>query len=231
MKREDIALTVAGVLATMALAYWFYYQQQKAANSSQAQQTQDVMDPNYYTNQGLYDASMTYQYASQLPSLSVPTVSSTSSTSSQAANVDTSSSTAATGNAPTTDISSVLSQILADYHGENDEGLTQTTADFSNLVIPTIDTEPVISVTGIPVTASDAAANAQNMIANPPGYDVTNPPVASPVPVISSVGGLLDTSTAATPPPSTQAPSITIPAAQPILHNNHIMLADIANPN
>jgi hypothetical protein len=195
MNRKDIALTVAGVLATMALAYLFYRQQTAAA----APAVQDVTDPNYYTNQGLYDASMAYQYASQLPSLSLPTISSTSSTSALASQVDTSASTAATGNEPGTDITSLLSQIIADYHDQN---APAATADFSTLQIPTLDAPPSITTTGIPTTASDALTDAQNMLSNNTSFTASQ--------------------NSAVPAPSTQAPS-TSSAGPVAVHNNHIL--------
>ena len=228
MRGKDIALTVAGVLATMALAYLFYRQQQHQAA---APAVQDVTSPDYATNQGLYDASMAYQYASQLPSLSVPTVSSTSSTSAVASQVDTSASTAATGHTPDTDALSLISQILANYHTDNPAATSAAVyqgADFSGLVIPTIDTQPLVTISGIPTTAADALTNANNMIANPPGPTAPDP-TASPIPydpgtgaTYSVSGGLTDTSTAATAAPSTQAPAVTT-VSPPALHNNHIM--------
>jgi hypothetical protein len=198
MNRKDIALTVAGVLATMSLAYLFYRQQTAAAAA------QNVNDPNYYTNEGLYDASMAYQYASQLPSLSVPTISSTSSTSALASQVDTSASTGATGNEPGTDTTGLLSQIIAAYH---DEFGPSASADFSSLVIPTLDAPPSITTTGIPTTASDALTDAQNMLSNNTSLTAAE--------------------TSAVPPPSQQAPATSSTGGSPVVHNNHI----IASPS
>lgn len=206
MNRKDIALTVAGVLATMALAYLFYRQQQAASQTAAVTTSQDVTSPGYSTDQGLYDSSLEYQYASQMPSISVPTVSSTSSTSSYANSVDTSASTAATGGEASTDYTNLLSQIISTYALQNapaSPAFNQT--DFSGLVIPTVDTQPVVSTTGIPTTAGDALTDAQNML--------------------GVGGGLITSAGAAVPPPSTQAPST---SAQPVtqtspLHYNHIV--------
>lgn len=209
MNRKDIALTVAGVLATMALAYLFYRQQQAASQTAAATTSQDVTSPSYSTDQGLYDASLEYQYASQMPSVSVPTVSSTSSTSSYAGSVDTSASTAATGGEASTDYTNLLSQIISTYALQNSpvsSGFNQT--DFSGLVIPTVDTQPVVSTTGIPTTANDALTDAENML----GVN----------------GSLTTTEGAAVQSPSVQAPSTTsAPATQTSgLHYNHILASN-----
>ncbi len=221
MKIEDVALTVSGVIATMALAYLFYRRQQGSAAA--AQPSQDITD---YATQGLYDSSVAYQYSSQLPGVTVPAVSSSST--SQASNVDTSASTAAIGSEPSTDIDSIFSQILADFHdavsasGGNRSENNQGSVDFSDLSIPILDVQPVVSTSGIPVTASDAAQQAENMLPAPSAPA----PVASPIPApdasYSVTGGLLDTQTAATPPPSIQPPATTSGPSMPV-HNMHVM--------
>lgn len=238
MRPADIALTVSGVIATMALAFFIYREQQKSAAAVLAA-TQAAPD---YQTQGLYDASMAYQYTSQLPSVSVPAIST-----SQTANVDTSSSTAATGNTDTTDIDSIFSQILSTFHDAvaTSSGGAQTSTpppasvDFSDYSIPLLDIQPVISTAGIPTTASDAQQQAEAML--PP--DSTPPaPVASPIStapilcpggsgsgygcgnVFGLSGGLTDTSTAATPAPSNQPVATT---TSPI-HNMHVMANQIA---
>lgn len=209
MNRKDIALTVAGVLATMALAYLFYRQQQAATAASAATSSQDVTTPDYSDDSSLYDASMAYQYASQLSSISVPTVSSTSSTSAVASSVDTSASTAATGSVGETDTNNLISQIISAYATQNapaSDVYQQT--DFSGLVIPTVDTQPVVSTTGIPTTAGDALTDAENML----GVN----------------GSLTTTNGAAVQPPSVQAPSTTsVPTTQTSgLHYNHILASN-----
>jgi hypothetical protein len=226
VKIEDVALTVSGVIATMALAYLFYRKQQGSAAA--AQPSQDVTD---YTTQGLYDSSVGYQLTSQLPTVTVPTIST-----SQTANVDTSASTAATGSQPDTDIDSIFSQILADFHGAVAAGGNTQPAgpaasvDFSDYAIPVIDTQPVVSTSGIAVTASDAQEQAETMLPAP-----SSPaPVASPIYVdlsgasnlLANQGGLTDTSTAATPAPSNQPVATTSPSMP--IHNMHIMANQIA---
>lgn len=215
MNRKDIALTVAGVLATMALAYLFYRQQQQSAAVQAATTSQDVTSPGY-DDGGLYDSSMQYQYAyaSQLASASVPTLSATSSNSAVANSVDTSASTAATGNEPTSDGESLISQILAEFHTSNNgsSGVSYSPSDYSSLLIPTIDTQPVVTTTGIPITAADAASDADNMLA-------------------VNTGGLTSSATNAVPAPSTQAPStVATPASQASpLHYNHILSPQLNN--
>jgi len=158
MNRKDIALSVAGVLATMALAYLFYRQQQAAsAASAAAAQPQDVTDPNYYDN--YYDPNYAYQYAgsgsSIIPTVSVPTYTADS-------GVDTSASTAAGIQAPTDD-NSLLSQIIAAYHGDS-TSTDDNSVDFAALAIPTATVNPSISIGNIPQTAADALNNSANML-------------------------------------------------------------------
>lgn len=242
MKIEDVALTVSGVIATMALAYLFYRKQQGSAPA--AQPSQDATD---YTTQGLYDSSVGYQMTSQLPTVTVPTIST-----SQTANVDTSASTAATGSQPDTDIDSIFSQILADFHGAVSAGGNTQPAgpaasiDFSDYAIPVIDTQPVVSTSGIAVTPGEAQQQAQTpapIIAIGEGFPSTNTdtstaatpaPIASPIIAIgegfpnllTNQGGLTDTSTAATPAPSNQPVATTSPSMP--IHNMHIMANQIA---
>jgi hypothetical protein len=183
MNRKDIALTVAGVLATMALAYLFYRQQQASTAASAATSSQDVTSPDYSDDSSLYDASIAYQYASQMSSISVPTVSSTSSTSAVASSVDTSASTAATGSVGETDTNNLISQIISAYATQNTpaSGVYQQT-DFSGLAVPTIDTEPVVSTTGIPTMAGQALTDAENMLGvNGVTGGAVNPPSVMPV--------------------------------------------------
>ena len=172
MNRKDIALTVAGTIATMALAYLFYRQQQTTQASPIVQ---DVTDPYSSTDEALYAAS----YAPQLPSISVPSISSA---------VDTSSSTAATGDQAETHSDGLLAQILAQFHTDN-----APSSDFSSLAIPVINTQPVVSVSGIPQTASDALTNAQNMLGTGSNLlNTDNHAVSAPstqVPIYYSPGG------------------------------------------
>jgi hypothetical protein len=236
MRAGDVALTVGGILATMALAYLLYRQQQKSAGGGAA--VQDVTDPNYYTDQGLYDSSMTYQYASQLSSLSVPTVSSTSSTSSVASQVDTSSSTAATGNPPDSDVYNLLANILAEYHTSNAGDYGE--ADLSSLTIPVLNVQPIETTTGIPTTAADALTSAQNMLPTSASDDpsshpvIASPIVADPYQAIVTTGGAAGnysyTPTPAVPPPSIQAVATTT-APMNAIHNNHLMAQTIGSVN
>ena len=181
MNRKDIALTVAGVLATMALAYLFYRQQQTAAAAS-APAAQDVNDPNYYNDYG--DPNYAYQYAGSAAS-SIPTVSVPTYTADSSSTVDTSASTAAGIQAPTDD-NSLLSQIIAAYHGDSTS--TNSSVDFSSLAIPTASVQPTVTVSNIPQTAADALTNSQNMlgVSGVTGGAV-NPPSTTPPAVTTSV--------------------------------------------
>jgi hypothetical protein len=118
MDRENIALTVGGVMATMALAYWFFLKQQRdaaaAASSAQADaiaasDSSPAADP--YNNQ------LTEEWlASNLTSASG--VALTGLSSNTAASVSTSAAVSDLG-APydSTDTAHLLSDIVANYSG------------------------------------------------------------------------------------------------------------------
>lgn len=183
MNRKDIALTVAGVLATMALAYLFYRQQQATAAAAAAPVTQDVNDPSYAD---YADPNYAYQYAgagsSSIPSVSVPTY-----TADSISSVDTS---AGTGAQASSDYNDLLSQIIAAYHGGDD-----TSTDFSSLAIPAATVQPSLNVTNIPQTAADALTNASNMlgVSGTTGGAVS-PPSTTPVGTTSAGQNLPATS-------------------------------------
>lgn len=199
MTRKDIAFTVTGVVATMALAYLFYRQQQKAAAAAAnaAQTAQDVTDPNAYTTtqDELYAASLGYQ-AGQNESLSSASTVSPSMSSS----VDTSAATAATGGTPDTDGTDLLSQIIAAYYAN--QNAPSSGADFSSLEIPTLNAPPSVTTSGIPTTATDALNDAQNMIST----NTTSLTAAQPNAAVSA--------------PTLQAPSTSSPG--PGVHDMHI---------
>lgn len=182
MNRKDIALTVAGVLATMALAYLFYRQQQATAAAA-APVTQDLTDPSYAD---YADPNYAYQYAgagsSTIPSVSVPTY-----TADSIASVDTS---AGSGAQASSDYNDLLSQIIAAYHGGDD-----TSTDFSSLAIPAATVQPSLNVTNIPQTAADALTNASNMlgVSGTTGGAVS-PPSTTPVGTTSAGQNLPATS-------------------------------------
>jgi len=197
MNRKDIALTVGVGLAGILAAYLFYRESQKAT-AAQAAAPQDVTDPNYYTDgSGLYDESLAYQMGAQ-SSISIPSLS--TSTADSSSSVDTSATTASTGGEPGTDINDLLSQIIAEYSTSP----TTTTSDqyqqtdFSGLAIPTAAVTPALTVTGIPTTAAQATANANNMLGvsgvtggavSPPSItpvSTTTRPVANPIVTVGS---------------------------------------------
>ena len=149
MNRKDIALTVGGVIATMALAYLFYKLQQRdaeaaAATGAAAADTTGVASTDPYA-QYYQEAA----YAQSLPSISIPNLGS---------NVDTSASTAATGitttgNSPTsaTDPNSLISQVIAAYAENN-------TSNPNLLPTYTISDPYSAAIASIPTTAAQATA-------------------------------------------------------------------------
>ena len=152
MNRKDIALTVGGVIATMALAYLFYKLQQRdaaaaaatAATNAAAADTSGLVatDPNaqYYQEAA---------YAQSLPSISIPNLGSS---------VDTSAATAATGITSTgnsstsaTDPDNLISQVIAAYAGNN-------TSNPNLLPTYTISDPYSAAIASIPTTAAQATA-------------------------------------------------------------------------
>jgi hypothetical protein len=156
MTRKDIALTVGGILATMTLAYLFYKLQQRdaAATAAAAQAASDAANAAGGSSLAAIDptAEQYYQeaaYAQSLPSISIPNLGSS---------VDTSASTATTGitstgtsASSTTDPNNLISQIIADYAGNNTTNPN---------ILPTISlSDPIAAaVANIPISAQQAAA-------------------------------------------------------------------------
>lgn len=203
MNRKDIALTVVGVLATAGLTYLLYRKQQSdsAAATAAASTSSDVTDPNYYGDQGgLYDESVAYQMGAQ-SAITVPSLSSTGTSSTDASSsVDTSATTASTGNEPTTDANDLISQIIQAYAAGTPSSSSTNQyqqTDFSGLSIPTATVTPSVAITGIPTTAAQAAQDAENML---------------------GINGSLTSSTGAVNPPSiTPVATTSRPTAHPIV--------------
>lgn len=201
MNKKDIALTVGGILATMILAYVFYKRQQDqaaAATTTQTTQAQDINNPDYYDQAGLYDASAAYLAGYQLSSLSTPSYSSITPSSTTAGSADTSATTAAGFN-DEADMNTLLTDFFSSYMQQAGQS---NAADFSALAIPALNmTNTGLDTSNIPVTAAQANAGAGGTLS------------------VSGVTG------GAVPPPSTQPVSDTAQAASATsnTHYNHIV--------
>lgn len=155
MNKKDIALTVGGVLATMVLAYLFYKMQQRdAAAAITAAQAVSDQNAAITTDPGLN----AYQYAEALPQISTPQL--TGLSTNTAAEVTNSGQTADLGTyIDATDINQVIGNIVNSFSG----ALTSSDAsssDLAKLQIPAITGVATTALSGIPVTAQDAAAQA-----------------------------------------------------------------------
>lgn len=171
MDKKEIALSIGGVLATMALSYLLYRIQQKdsAANAAASQAAAAAAEQNAVAEQ-----SQEEQYTSELPDLSGgDSDSSTSST-----NFDTSSQTASSGSDASTSSDDSVADILAAWLASNPVSQPDSVA---SQLIPTApnNLNPNAGITGIPTTAAGASAGLPSPTTNPssPGSG----PIASPV--------------------------------------------------
>lgn len=161
MNKKDIALTVGGVLATMVVAYLIYKMQQRDAAAAAAQ-NEDATDEaaQNAASAEQADASASYQYASLLSQVTTPNI--TGTVNNTAAAVATSATTATTGDDgttyDTTDINKLLGQIIDDYAGPLMP--SSTTSSVASMTIPTIAGLGASDLSGIPITAAAAAADA-----------------------------------------------------------------------
>jgi hypothetical protein len=170
MTRQDIALTVGGILSTFVVAYLIYRMQRRdaaaeaEANASAAtdQTAQDAANA-----QQMADASTQYEYASILSSVGTPSI--TGTTNSTASAVTSSGTTAVTGDGSaaydSTDINKLLGQIIDEFSAPlmPDSTITQGMA----ATIPTVAGLAPTDLSTIPITAAAAAASA------PTPYTVT----------------------------------------------------------
>jgi len=182
MDKKDIALTVGGVVATMALAYLFYKLQQRdsaaAAAATQAaadEATQAAQQAQLAQSSAAYQEQATAAY---YPSVSTPSLTGTGSDADLSSSVTTSSGTADQGDTGTTidstGIDNLLSQIISTFAGSLTSGGTAPET-VASMTIPTITSVSGTDLSGIPVTAQQAAQEAAPPITASPS------PVASPI--------------------------------------------------
>ena len=196
MNKKDIALTVGGVLATMVVAYLIYKMQQRDAAAAAAS-VQDDSEAAAVAAQQAQEAqySAAWQAEQTFPQVTTPTITGAISTTDTPASVDTSAATATTGATGTTidstDIDTLLNNIIAGFAPSiTSQGATPETV--ASMTIPTIAGVQASALTGIPLTAQDAAAEAAvpaittsySTLANFPssmttGSTVTSHPVTS----------------------------------------------------
>jgi hypothetical protein len=168
MNKKDIALTVLGVLATMVVAYLIYKMQQRdAAAAAAASQDDSAAQAQAEQQAQEADASASYQYASLLSQVGSG-VNLTGTTNSTTAAVSSSGDTATTGATGTSidssDINDLMSQIINDFAGSITSS-TATPQTVASMIIPTWTGVTSNDLSGIPVTAQQAAAAAQSMTA------------------------------------------------------------------
>ena len=208
MNREDIALTVGGVLATMALAYMFYRMQQRdaaaassAADAIAAQDSAPAADP-YNTNltEEWLASNLTAANGAALTGLSSNTAAGET-TSSQVADLG------ATFDA--TDTAHMLSDIVASYSGAPSSSLGSPTlgsygdaaafnvgsaasldltpAQLSTITVPAIAGVTQTATGNIPVSAADAIAQAELALSPSTSSPIYGPIDTPPAPTISYV--------------------------------------------
>jgi hypothetical protein len=184
MNRKDIALTVGGVLATMALAYLFYRLQQRdaaaiaAANEAAANDASNAAASDPYNNQLTEEwlaANLTQ--AAQTPL--------TGTTTNIPAAVNTSGAVADLGSYyDSTDTSHLLSDIVAEY-GAPVTPLNLAVDQFNAVTLPALAGVTQTATGNIPVTAGEALAQAEAAISpSSPSYDL--------IPTIAPTSSFLD---------------------------------------
>jgi len=183
MSKKDIALTVGGIVAGLALTYLLYRLEQNSAatNAANAAAAADA------AAQASQDEQLQqYDLASSLPSVSVSSLGTDTTT---APSTD---STGSDGYGDTADAgaSTLLSNIIADFAGAV---TSQNGGEAVNAsIIPTLDFgQPSTVLDAVPITAGQAQAGVpSNTIITPPS---TNPTASSPspvtVPVTSGIAG------------------------------------------
>jgi hypothetical protein len=209
MDRENIALTVGGVLATMALAYWFYLKQQSDAAASSAAQADAIAAEDSAPASDPYNTNLTQEWlASSLTNASGAAL--TGLSSNTAASVATSSAVSDLGASyDSTDTAHMLSDIVAHYSGAPsssfdlsafDVGSFGSAAAFnvgsagsltpgpastlSAITVPAIAGVTQTATGNIPVSAADAIAQAE--LALSPS---TSSPIYAPLDTPPQAGG------------------------------------------
>jgi hypothetical protein len=189
MDRENIALTVGGVIATMALAYMFYRMQQRdAAQAIAAQDAADVAAQDSSPAADPYNNQLTEEWlAANLTSANGAAL--TGLSSNTAASVATSSAVSDSGlSYDSTDTSQLLSNIVAAYSGAPSSLNVGSTINPGSLDTSQLLSVPAIagvtqSATGnIPLTAADAIAQAELALSPSTSSAIYGPVDTTPAP-------------------------------------------------
>lgn len=166
MSRKEIALSVGGVIATMLFAWLLYRRQEQDALAIAQQQagTAATAVPSPYEYSGYGNV--------ELPGVSVPTISTSSSIGSTDNQV--SSSTATTGNdvSGDTQAETLVSNILSAFQSNN-SAYSYQPQTVASMTIPTIDYTSPTSLAGVPTTADQAQAGVSSTASHPIGVTVT----------------------------------------------------------
>ena len=209
MDRENIALTVGGVLATMALAYMFYRKQQGDAAQASAAQANAIAAEDSAPASDPYNTNLTQEWlASSLTNASGAAL--TGLSSNTAASVATSSAVSDLGASyDSTDTAHMLSDIVAHYSGAPsssfdpgafDVGSFGSAAAFnvgsagsvnpgpastlSAITVPALAGVTQTATGNIPVSAADAIAQAE--LALSPSSSSS---IYAPIDIKSGMGG------------------------------------------
>lgn len=185
MNKKDIALTVAGVLATMVVAYLIYKMQQRDAAAAAAGASADQVTSEQAAIASMSDQLNAYQFAESLPQITTPSV--TGVTTNTSASVSSSSDTADLGAyVDSTDINQLLGSIIQAFGG-NLASSQATPAELSTLQIPSVTGVQETALSGVPVTAQQAAAQAI-LTAAPSITTLTSDSAAYPIAMQTGAG-------------------------------------------
>jgi hypothetical protein len=203
MDRENIALTVGGVLATMALAYMFYRRQQSdAAQASSAAQADAIAAQDSSPAADPYNTNLTEEWlASSLTAASGAAI--TGLSSNTAAGVATSSAVSDLGASyDATDTAHMLSDIVAAYSGAPTSSfgsfnlgaadpaemfnvgsagsLNLDSTQLATVTLPAIAGVTQTATGNIPVSASDAITQAELALSPNRSNAIYAPPESAP---------------------------------------------------
>lgn len=210
MDRENIALTVGGVLATMALAYWFYLKQQSDAAAASTAQADAIAAQDSAPAADPYNTNLTEEWlASSLTAASGAALTGLSSNS--AASNSTSAAVSDLGapfDAPDTAL--MINELVAHYSGVPSSTLDVSALDvggfgpasafnvgsagsltpgtpsaIGSIIVPAIAGADPISLGNVPTTAAEAIAQAH--LALSPGG--TSSPIYAPIDTPPQTGG------------------------------------------
>jgi type II secretory pathway pseudopilin PulG len=162
MQRGDIALTVGGVLATMVLAYLLYRLERGDRAKAQAQAAQSAADEAtdaQYAATNYSPGLNAYQYDEVQPQAQTPLI--TGVTNNTTSTVTSSSNTSDLGSyIDSTSVNHLLSDVVAAFSGGGDVHPSFSPQELEALSVPAITGVAQTALSGVPVTAQDAAAQA-----------------------------------------------------------------------